>query len=352
MNPATASTQTSAATANPAPDVLQLIECQQHRADRQHQQDAAGGIEALAVRGAGVGRQQPGQQERRQRQRHAEPEHRGPVDQRHQQTGDQRPQCAAEADHHGVDAEHAGARGLGMEAGRQRRSAAQHQCGADALQHARGQQCTVARGHRAQHEGDGAPQAAGEEDAPVAQHVADAAEHQHQRGIGERVGDHHPLDRRDRQSERARDERKGEIDRRIERHDQRAECHHQHAEAGSGGDRRGAAGQTAFFSDGDALKRTVLPAFTLIDSPVRGFSPLRALVFRTVKVPKLGSVNLPSFFKRLDDRVHQVAGGSIGGGTGQIGGVLEHLGDEGLGHLVSSLEQANALRIAAASQWS
>ena len=38
---------------------------------------------------------------------------------------------------------------------------------------------------------------------------------------------------------------------------------------------------------GDALKRTVLPAFTLIGSPVRGFSALRALVLRTVKVPKL-----------------------------------------------------------------
>src|ERR1700742_27511 len=57
--------------------------------------------------------------------------------------------------------------------------------------------------------------------------------------------------------------------------------------------------QTAFFNVGEALKRTVLPAFTLIDSPVRGFRPLRALVLRTVKVPKLGRVNLPSFFNAL-----------------------------------------------------
>src|SRR5580704_14518874 len=57
--------------------------------------------------------------------------------------------------------------------------------------------------------------------------------------------------------------------------------------------------QTAFFSVGDALKRTVFPAFTLIDSPVRGLRPLRALVFRTVNVPKLGSVNLPLFFSSL-----------------------------------------------------
>src|SRR6185312_10699009 len=46
-------------------------------------------------------------------------------------------------------------------------------------------------------------------------------------------------------------------------------------------------------------KRTVLPAFTLIDSPVRGLSPLRAFVFLTVNVPKLGSVNLPLFFSSL-----------------------------------------------------
>jgi hypothetical protein len=57
--------------------------------------------------------------------------------------------------------------------------------------------------------------------------------------------------------------------------------------------------QTIFLSDGDALKRTVLPALTLIGSPVRGFTPLRALVLRTVKVPKVGRVNLPSFFNSL-----------------------------------------------------
>ena len=34
----------------------------------------------------------------------------------------------------------------------------------------------------------------------------------------------------------------------------------------------------------------------LIASPVREFLPLRALVFFTVKVPKLGRVNFPSFF--------------------------------------------------------
>src|SRR5437764_2025927 len=54
--------------------------------------------------------------------------------------------------------------------------------------------------------------------------------------------------------------------------------------------------QTTRLSVGDALKRTVLPAFTLIDSPVRGLRPLRAFVLRTIKVPKLGNVNRPFFF--------------------------------------------------------
>jgi hypothetical protein len=43
-------------------------------------------------------------------------------------------------------------------------------------------------------------------------------------------------------------------------------------------------------------RRTVLPAFTLMDSPVRGFSPFRAFVLRTMKVPKLGKVKRPFFF--------------------------------------------------------
>src|SRR6202051_3107639 len=60
-----------------------------------------------------------------------------------------------------------------------------------------------------------------------------------------------------------------------------------------------APGQTVFFSVGEALKRTVLPAFTLMDSPVRGLRPFRAFVFRTVNVPKLGRVNLPLFFSSL-----------------------------------------------------
>ena len=53
--------------------------------------------------------------------------------------------------------------------------------------------------------------------------------------------------------------------------------------------------QTACFRLGLALKRTVLPAFTLTGSPVRGFRALRALVFFTVKVPNEGRVKPPSF---------------------------------------------------------
>jgi hypothetical protein len=53
---------------------------------------------------------------------------------------------------------------------------------------------------------------------------------------------------------------------------------------------------TACFNLGDALNRTVLWAFTLMGSPVRGLRALRAFILRTVKVPKLGKVNLPDFF--------------------------------------------------------
>ena len=51
----------------------------------------------------------------------------------------------------------------------------------------------------------------------------------------------------------------------------------------------------AAFRFDEALKRTVLPALTLIGSPVLGFTPLRAFVFLTVKVPKLGRVKPPVF---------------------------------------------------------
>ena len=56
---------------------------------------------------------------------------------------------------------------------------------------------------------------------------------------------------------------------------------------------------TAVFRVGDALKRTVFPALTFTFSPVRGLSACLALVFRTVKVPKPGSVNFPAFFISL-----------------------------------------------------
>ena len=56
---------------------------------------------------------------------------------------------------------------------------------------------------------------------------------------------------------------------------------------------------TAFFKTGEALNRTVFPAFTLTGSPVRGFSAFRAFILCTVKVPNPGSVNLPEFFSSL-----------------------------------------------------
>ena len=215
----------------PLAEMLQLVERKQHRADCQHQQRAACRVELLARRGSHVRGQQPRQHEGRQCKGNAEPEHCGPVDDRHQHAGNRRAERAAEADDHGVYAEYTDARCLGIQAGRQGRTATQHQCGTDTLHDARDEQCAVAWRHGAQHERHRAPAAAGEEDAPIAEHVADSSEHQHQRGVGQRVGDDDPLDRRYRQAECPRDVREGEIDRRIERHHQRAERHHQHAEA-------------------------------------------------------------------------------------------------------------------------
>jgi hypothetical protein len=57
--------------------------------------------------------------------------------------------------------------------------------------------------------------------------------------------------------------------------------------------------QTALFSTGEALNRTVFPAFTRIGSPVRGLTPLRALVRRTENVPKPGKVNFCFRFNSL-----------------------------------------------------
>ena len=213
--------------------MLQLVEREQHSADRQHQQDAARRIEFFPHRGACVGRQQPGEDECAEGKWDAEPEHRRPADDRYQQAGNWRTQRATEADDHGVDAEDADARCFGIQAGREGWSAAKYQCGADALHHACGEQRAIAWCHGAQHEGHRAPATAGQEDAPIAEHVADTTEHQHQRRVGQRVGNDDPLDRRYRQSKGPCDVRECEVDRRVEWHDQRAKRHYQHAQAGS-----------------------------------------------------------------------------------------------------------------------
>ena len=44
------------------------------------------------------------------------------------------------------------------------------------------------------------------------------------------------------------------------------------------------------------MNLTVLRAFTLMGSPVRGLRAFPAFILRTVKVPKLGKVNFPVFF--------------------------------------------------------
>lgn len=57
--------------------------------------------------------------------------------------------------------------------------------------------------------------------------------------------------------------------------------------------------QTDFLSIGEALKRTLLSAFTQTASPIPGLSALRARVFFRVKQPRDGSANLPSVFNSL-----------------------------------------------------
>src|SRR6185312_16001921 len=45
-----------------------------------------------------------------------------------------------------------------------------------------------------------------------------------------------------------------------------------------------------------------------------------------------GKGELARFFQLFDDRVHQFPGSPVGGGAGQFGGILDHLGDKGFRH--------------------
>ena len=93
-----------------------------------------------------------------------EPEHRRPIPDRRQRAAEQGTEHQAERHHHGVDAERPAAPLLAIERRHQRRAAAQHQCGADALQAAKHQHRAVARRTTDQQQRHRAPDQADPED--------------------------------------------------------------------------------------------------------------------------------------------------------------------------------------------
>jgi hypothetical protein len=94
------------------------------------------------------------------------------------------------------------------------------------LQGAGGKQQRIARRQGAGDEGSGTPGAADEEDAAVAEQVAELAADQHQAGVHADVADHHPFDRGDLDGEGGDDGGEGDVDHGVERHHQCAEADH------------------------------------------------------------------------------------------------------------------------------
>jgi hypothetical protein len=80
-------------------------------------------------------------------------------------------------------------------------------------------------------------------------------------------------------------------------------------------------------SAGETLNLTVLPAFTLTGSPVRGLSALRAFVLATRKVPKPGR-EAARGFQLFDDGIYEVTSRSIRRDTSQLSRVLQNGGNE------------------------
>ena len=91
----------------------QLVQCQQQRGDRQHQQRGTGRVEPLVGLPRGAARQSPGEGEREQGDRRAKPEHGAPAEMLHQFAGQDGAEDRPQAEDHGVEAEHAGAPVLG-----------------------------------------------------------------------------------------------------------------------------------------------------------------------------------------------------------------------------------------------
>ncbi len=133
---------------------LQLVQRQHHRGDREHQQQRAEAVETLAHRARRAGGQGEAGRQRGERDRRAKRDtRRASRSARTRKPPMIGPSAAAEADQQCVEAEHLRAALFAVEAGDQRRAAAQRQRSADALQHARGKQPAVGGRDRAEHEG-------------------------------------------------------------------------------------------------------------------------------------------------------------------------------------------------------
>jgi hypothetical protein len=205
-------------------EALGLVDRQQQCADRQRQQDRAGGVERLAPAGVRQGRPALAKQQRGKRDRGAEPEHRRPPPEMDEDASQQRPDGRAQREHHRKGAESAASVLFGKQTGDEGRRDADNEPGADPLQEAKKEQPGIARRRGAQQKSRAAPQQADAEHPPVAEDVAGAAASQHQARIGQHIGDDHPLDHRDRQAEARGDVGKGDIDRGVERDDRGAKA--------------------------------------------------------------------------------------------------------------------------------
>ena len=198
--------------------------------------DASSSAPAMSKRcsracAAGLSARQPAQQqEAGQRDRRAEPEHRGPAPMLDQRAADQRSARRADREHQREDAEGVAAPRFRIQARDQRRGAADDQPGPDPLQKTEEQQRAETRRRRAQQKRRDVPGQPGAEHAGMSPDVADPPEGEHQPGMGQHIADDDPLDHRDRQAEAAGDIGEGDVDRGVERHHRDAETERDEAQ--------------------------------------------------------------------------------------------------------------------------
>ncbi|MNU99817.1 hypothetical protein D3C71_899640 [compost metagenome] len=162
----------------------------------QRQQQGAAVVEhgPLGVGAALVGRQEaPGHQQRHAGQRHVDEKDRLPAEAGDQQAAQRGAKRGADG-RHGAEQAHGAARlRLGHDAADEGHGQRHHDGRAQALQGARGDQQPQGGRQRAQDGGNGEQGDAGQQQAAPADHVAEAAHADDQRGDGQQVGQHDPL---------------------------------------------------------------------------------------------------------------------------------------------------------------